>query len=160
MRLLLRYSIFAVLGGLVLGLLLRAVGARKRFGTLCLVALLPLLGHAGYLAYMVVGADAELSSTWPFAALILADLVVAVVLVRRWHRTQMLWAALLPAAAGLVYAAVASLMLSFTLGPADVVPSAFAAAVYALITLTLVAMLLAFVPGEPRVDPSFWTSDR
>lgn len=155
MRLLLRYAIFAVLGGLALGLLLRSAGARRRFGTLGLLALLPLLGHGAYLAYTVLDADAGLAGTWPFAAVILVELVVAVVLTRLWHRSRMLWAALLPAAATLAYGAIASLMLGFTLGPADVVPSALAGAVLALITLLLTVMLLVFVPGESRIEPSF-----
>lgn len=155
MRFLLRYAVFALLGGLVLGLLLRAAGARRRFGTLCLLALLPLVGHAGYLVYMMVGAGVNASATWLFALLIVVDVVAAAVLARRWHRSKMLWAASLPAAATLAYAGIASMMLSFTLGPADVVPSAFAAAVLALITLLLLVALLVFVPGEPRLEPPY-----
>lgn len=150
MRFLLRYALFALLGGLVLGLVLRATGARSRFGTFALLALLPVVGHATYLAVALRGAGVALSDTWPFAALILADLVVAVLLIRRWHQSRLLWSALTPAAATLLYGAIASLMLRITVEPADLVPSAVAAAAVALLALMFAAMLLVFVPGEPR----------
>lgn len=152
MRFLLRYAIFALLGGLALGLALRAAGARRRFGTLCLLALLPLVGHAVYLGFMMASASTGLSATWPYAAIILIDLLAALLLVRRWHRVQMLWAALIPTVAVIVYAAVASIMLTLTLGPGDPVPSALVGAVLALVTLAMLVMLLVLVPGEPRIE--------
>lgn len=150
MRFLLRYALFALLGGLVLGLVLRAAGARRRFGTLTVLALLPVVGHATYLAIGLRGAGVGVSAAWPFAALILADLVVAALLIRRWHLARMLWSALTPAAATLLYGAIASVMLRVTVEPADLVPSAVAAAAVALFALLFAATLLVLVPGEPR----------
>lgn len=151
MRLIIRFALIAVVVGLVLGLVLRPVLKRRRFGLLAVLSLLPVAAHAGYLWVISYQAGTPPGALLPFALVVLVLLIAGALLARRWARTLPLLAALTPGLVGLVYAVVASLVWSLSLEATGVVPNAVVGAAAGLATLAFVAMLLVFVPEPVRV---------
>lgn len=134
--------------GVALGLVLRPLLKRRRFGLLSNLALVPVAAHAVYLVVISWQAGMQLLALLPFVLVVLVLLLLCAVLARRWLLRTPLLTALMPGLAALVYAVVASLLWSLSLEATGVVPNAVSGAAVGLASLALVAMLLVFVP-EP-----------
>jgi len=136
-----------VAAGVVVGLAMRLVLGRRRFGLLLAWALaLPWLLHAGYVSVRALTGG---FSAWGVAAFLAvgAGLTVAAVMTgRRLTRARGLLAALMPAALGVAYGMGPFLLLSLALMRAgidlDIVPTAAYAGACAFAT----AVLLPFAP--------------
>lgn len=151
MRFIIRFALVAIVVGLALGLLLRPILKRRRFGLLSTLSLLPVAVHATYLGIISWQAGMELVALLPFALVVLVLLVVGALLARRWLRTVPLLTALTPGLVALVYAVAASLLWSLSLKATGVVPNAVTGAAVGLATLAFVSMLLVFVPAPADV---------
>lgn len=139
---------WVLLAGLALGVVLRLTLGRRRFGALLTAFLLvPAALHAGYVLIHALGHGA--AAVGALAYLLGAALVIGtgVLLARRWLVPRALWAALLPFAAGAVYAAVPFALYSWSLRrhaiDLDIVPTALFLGACVFGT----ALLVPFVPG-------------
>lgn len=155
MRLIFRFGLIAVLVGLALGLFLRPVLKRKRFGLLTTLSLLPVAAHAVYLATIAARSGLQVAALVPLGLAVLAVLVAGALLGRRWVRTAPLLAAFTPIFAAVVYALVATLTWSLGIEATGVVPNAVAGAATGLSALAFTAMLLVFVPEPASTSGGF-----
>jgi len=152
-RLLLRFGIFAVLLGLAVGLLLRVSLGRRRFALLAGLALVPLAVHAAYLLVLAGRAGLPTLPTAAFAAMALVLLLLGVVLGRAWSRSRPWFTVVLPLGAAVVYAIVATLVLTPAWESHAYAPDAVAGAAYGLASLFAAALLVPFAFGERVSGP-------
>ncbi len=139
-----------LLGGLVVGVVLRLALGRCRFGPLVAgLVLVPALFHVAYVVIQALGHGASALGTLVYvvgSALVVAAAWVAG---RRWTLRHPLWAALSPAATAAAYGLVPFALYSWALRQAsidlDIVPTA----AYVGACLFGTALLLPFVPGGP-----------
>jgi len=142
-----RLAVWLVLGGLLVGAVLRVVLGRGRFAALLVGALtVPWVLHAGYVAVQAAAHGAAWWGVLAFLAVGAALAVAALLLARRWLQPHGLWAALLPALLAAVYGLGPFLVMSVLLRRSgidlDVVPTA----TYLGTSLFAAAALLPFAP--------------
>lgn len=156
---LIRFGALAALVGLGLGAILRVALGRRRFGTLLVIAHLPILYHLVRVA--LAGVDAGLPNSWTLAfvgaGLLLMLLGIA------FGRAAIARRPLLAAATPLIVLAVQllgpTLIYNGRLAQAVVSLDSLATFAYALATIFFVATLVPFVPppvSGPRLPRLPW----
>ena len=145
-----------LLGGLVVGGVLRLALGRRRFRPLVSgLVIVPAVFHVAYVVVQALGHGASALGTLAYlagAALVVGSLWLAG---RRWAARRPLWAALSPAATAVVYGLLPFALYSWALRRAsidlDIVPTAS----YVGACLFGTALLLPFVPGAGG-SPAGW----
>jgi hypothetical protein len=152
-RLLLRFGIFAALLGLAVGLVLRVSLGRRRFALLAGLALVPLALHATYLLVLAGRAGLSTLPTAAFAGTALVLLLLGVMLGRAWSTSRPWLTVLVPLGVAVLYAIVATLLLTPAWEAHAYAPDAVAGAVYGLASLFAAALLVPFAFGERVSGP-------